>query len=439
MTSDPSFQKVIAIVQKRLPLEYPLSDAQVVGLQAAWDKKGYKSVASHRRTAGHLSNVMAPIYSMLSESFGFSVRKNNFRAVIEQSILGRVFQEEDSDFELSSDEKSDMNPVFGNAPSNELFVGRSSDKKSILEAMSSKQLIVIFGAGGMGKTALVSDLFQKVSKTKNFQKYVWYSSVCDDLERDLFEVCKIIGNPIASTSIEGFFDFIQLNKTLVVLDGVDFWFKNQHEKVSIFVKKLAVVPHPSLILITCCDFLQLITSLQKQGHPVINYKLQGLNVEDSKILFVNNGIGDLGIGQVLESTRGVPLMILETSETIKLLNGNIDQYVKNKTLFVTNAAKERLNKIFTDKDSKIDDRERCILFFFVNKVNENTLEIDKFLEKIQNLTDYSFPDILEAIEILESYSLLSTDKLMNVVRLIKHDEVRGYVAQDPLGLFKFKK
>jgi hypothetical protein len=438
MISDPTFQKVILIVQKRLPSDYQLSEAQIVGLQAAWEKKGYKSVASHRRTAGHLSNVMAPIYSMLSDSFGYPVRKNNFRIVIEQSILDHVFLEGDSEAGKTSEGNSEINKIYGNAPRNSIFLGREDDKRNILEAISTKRLIAVYGPKGMGKTALISNVFQKVSKTKNFQKYVWYSSIHDDLEKDLYEVCKIVGNPSTATSIDDFFDFIQSNKTFVILDGVDSWITNQNE-VSVFIKKLAVVPHPSMIMMTYCNFVQLMANLQKQGHPVVNYKLQGLNTEDSRKLFISCGIGDQEIDKVIESTRGVPSMILESSETIELLNGDIDQYVKNKTLFVTIASKERLDKVFTDSNSKIGDREKYILFFFVNKIDENCLATNEFIEKIESLTDYESPDIVEAIEILEGHSLLSLDKSQNIVKLIKHDEVRGYVAQDPLGLFKFNK
>jgi hypothetical protein len=426
-TTDPELATVIRLVQQRLPADFQLSKPQLLGIQAAWEGKGYKYFAGDRCTAGHISNLMMPIFAQLSESFGTEVRKSNFRRLIETSILGKVFFEEDPN----------KPPIIGSPPKNETFIGRNLEKNIIDEKLFDNKLILITGPGGIGKTSLAANVFQKLSKTNNYEKYIWHPVYPGSVDENLFELLKILGVSKTLSAINGFLDYISQHKIFIVIDGADFWSSKYLNDVNHLVKRIIDHHHQSLVFITCSQSILLAKNLQDQEYPIFNCKLEGLLQEDSRELFRVQGIFDKKIDRIIDSSRGIPATILDACKKIKLLSGDIDQYLRNKTIFITNSAKERLNNLFINESSGIHERERFILFYLVYKISENAIAINNFTQELEVNSRYTLPEIIESIEVLERNSLVSIDKSSKSIKLIKHDEVRGYLVQDPLSLFGF--
>jgi hypothetical protein len=426
-TTDPELATVIRLVQKRLPADFQLSKPQKLGIQAAWEGKGYKHFAVDRCTAGHISNVMMPIFAKLSESFGVEVRKSNFRRLIEESILGKVFLEEDPN----------KSPIFGSPPKIESFVGRHLEKGVIEENLSDSKMILINGPEGIGKTSLAAEVFHRVSKTNHYEKYIWFPVNLDSVEENLYELLKYLGVSNTLSAVNDFLDYITQNKVFIVFDGADFWLPNYVDEVNYLIKRVIDRHHHSLILITNIQTILLARNLQEQEYPILNLKLDGLLIEDARELFRIQGIVDRRINKIIDACRGNPLTILDACKKIRFLSGDIDKYIKNKTLFITNAAKESLNKLFTNQSSGIQERERHILYYFVYRFSEQSININDFTQSLEADTSYSLPEIIESIETLERNSLLTIDQSSKNIRLIKHDEVRGYVIHDPLSLFRF--
>jgi hypothetical protein len=426
-TTDTELATVIRLVQQRLPADFQLSKPQLLGIQAAWEGKGYKDFAGDRCTAGHISNVMMPIFANLSESFGVEVRKSNFRRVIEESILGKVFFEEDPN----------KPPIIGSPPKSETFVGRNLEKNVIQERLLDCKLIVINGYAGIGKTSFAADIFGKVSKTGNYEKYIWFPVHQASVDENLYEILKTLGISKTLSVVNDFLDYISHNKVFVVIDGVDFWLSKYSNEVNNLIKRIIDRHHKSSIFITSSQIILLAKNLQEQEYPVFNFKLEGLLIEDARELFRKQGIVNQKIDKIIDSSRGNPSTILDACKKIRLMSGDIDQYLRNKTLFLTNSAKERLNKLFTNESSEIQEKERYILFCLVYKFSEKTINISDFTQYLELNSKYRLPEIIESIEILERNSLISVDQSSKSIKLIKHDEVRGYVVHDPLSLFGF--
>lgn len=426
MTND-SWYKALGIVKERLPREFELSDAQLLGLQAAWEQKGYKEVARKGRTERYLANVMVPVYGKLSEIFHRDVAKHNFRETIEEIILGGILLEP----------APNSPPVVGKPPRTELYVERDDDIE-IGKIYSDKNIIVINGYKGVGKTSYASNFFRKISQTNSFHKYVWFAVQNLSFEENLLEINELLEFRKGLSQQNDFLNYITLNKILIVIDGLDSLLLNYGFEINNLIKRINDLQHSSLVILTSRTAIESSKLLQRQGYPIFNIKLNGLPFEASKQLFSLHGIEGKRIGELIDSNRGIPSLILDAVEKIKLLNGDIEQYLEDKTLYATNSEKERLNEIFSNNSGEIKLRERYVLYSLITS-SEKAVNINNFINQVSKDSEYTRPEVLESIEILDENSLISIDRSINSVKLLKHDEVRGYIALDPLKLFQFGK
>jgi hypothetical protein len=426
MTED-LWLKVLEIVKSRLPKDYALTEPQMTGLQAAWEKKKYKDFYRKGFSDGYLSNVLIPVYALLSQSIGVVVRKNNFKEVIENLILDKGF----------FDEAPDSQVVVGVPPKIGNFLGREQEQE-ILEAVYSQQkVIIINGYEGIGKTALASAFFQKISKTKKFQKYIWYRASELSKEDYIFQINKLLNPKREILSFSDFHSYILENKVFIVIDGLDLWISNYLDETIALIKKVVELPNDSLIILTFCESLNWFMHLEDQGYPVKNIKLDGLNREDTKLFFKLRGIEDKRIDEIYDSIRGNPIAILDACKQIKFMNGEVAQYIKYKTLFLTKIAKERLDKVFNTESSKVKLRERHILFILMQGSGGQPINKSSALDLVDEKTDYNLPEIIESMKILIDNALISID-MTNPLNLVTHDEVKGYIAQNLLNLFHFE-
>lgn len=425
--TDESWVKVLEIVKSRLPKDYQLSGVQLTGLQAAWERKGYREFARRGFSEGYLSNSLIPVYALLSESFGETVRKNNFREIIENSILGKVFFEE----------VPNSPAVFGTPPKIDSFVGRDKEKEFLEYTYSEQKVIFINGCEGIGKTALTSDFFQKISKTNNFLKYIWYAPSETSIEDNIVQINKLLDSKKSLLSLSDFHEYISANKIFIVIDGIDLWLSNYLDETTTLIKRTVDLHHNSLIIFTLRNTLDWFKYLQQQGYPIKSIKLEGLTIDATRQLFKLQGIEDKRIDQIFDSNRGNPFAILDACKKIQFMNGDLDQYIRFKTLFLTRSSRERLDKIFTIETSKVKLRERHILFLLMQASSGTSVNKGAAIDLVEGNTNYDLPEIIESLEILLENSLISIDKT-NPLSLLKHDEVRGYIAQDPLKLFHFE-
>lgn len=423
-SNEPELAMAIKLVQKQLPADYQLSEPQRAGIKAAWEGKGYKHYAAERCTPGHIGNVMMPVFAMLSESLGMDVRKSNFRRVIEELMLGRILFEEDPN----------KPPIIGSPPKGESFLGRNYEKNIIYENLDDKKIILLEGPGGIGKTSLAAHVFKELSKTKYYEKYIWFAVHQNSVDENLVELLKGIGISKTASPIDSFLDYVAQHKVFIVMDGLDILLSNYLKEANNLIKRIIDRHHHSLVIITCSQSIDIAKNLQKQEFPILNYKLEGLLKEDVRELFYKQGIFDKEVEDIIDSSRGVPSIILDACQKIKLFGGDVNQYIKNKTKFITNSAKDRLNELFINKTYGIQERERYILFYLVYKFYNKTIAISNLIRKIETTARYTSPEVIESLEILERNSLIAIEGSS----VIKYDEVNGYVVQDPILLFEFR-
>ena len=425
--TDESWIKALSVVREYLPEDYELSATQLVALQAAWEGKGYKEYAKKGCSVGYMSNVMMDVYTFLSERTGKEIRKNNFRQRIQDLILNKVFLSESS-----------LSPqVQGTSPKISGYIERDVDHQLVAQYQNQK-IIIINGCEGIGKTAFTSEFFDKLAKTNNYQKYIWYSLVKETFEHNILQINKLI-NPIKPLpSIDNLLDYISAHKSLIVIDGIDHWISNYLDETTNLVKRIITYQHKSLFVLNFRNSIEWFKSLQQQGYPVVSIKLEGLSLDGSRELFHSQGVTDKAVDHLYSSIRGVPQNIIEACKKINFMNNDIHQYIKYKTIFLTNSSRNRLDNIFGHELSKINVKDKYILYLLMKSSEDYSIDFEDFMSLVKSKSQYTIPDILETLELLEDYSLVTIDRSKKLPRIVKHDEVRGYIVQDPLKLFQFE-
>ncbi|MEE3718036.1 NB-ARC domain-containing protein [Tumidithrix elongata RA019] len=139
-----------------------LSPLQSAILKQAWHGQKYGTIAeSYGYTEGHVKDVGAQLWQLLSELLGEKVTKNNFPNVLDRllpNFLPIVDLHQDSDREVSHGTKL-KGEVLG---SDRDFVGRASAIAYLqtLEKQGAK-IVLIQAQGGVGKTTLARRYLQQ--------------------------------------------------------------------------------------------------------------------------------------------------------------------------------------------------------------------------------------------------------------------------------------
>jgi hypothetical protein len=239
------------------------------------------------------------------------------------------------------------------------------------------------------------------------------------------------------SATKGLIDYLRFSKSLIVIDGVDSWLKNNSKIANDFIKNIVETNHCSCLLLTVTEGFDYGKTLEDQGRLIYNYRLKGLSLTDSRILFREKGIkGTINdIDEIIESFRGVPQLLLYACETIDYMGGDVESFKKNKTLFSADAAKENLKQFLSDSKSQLSDREKMVLFCLYEKNISGYTEFKEILEDQRLNSIYNSPQILAAIKELEKKFLISTDSI-STPRILIHSEVRGYISENSKTVFK---
>lgn len=140
-------------------------------VQQVWQGRRYLEIAdSYGCTEGHAKDVGAQLWRQLSELCGEKVTKRNLRAAIERR-LGRARGMKQRLLGLSSPGRAGQNGMAIAAPSQGLslspvspirFVGRDEALVQLTQQLrATPGLLVIQGEGGLGKTTLARQFFQR--------------------------------------------------------------------------------------------------------------------------------------------------------------------------------------------------------------------------------------------------------------------------------------
>ena len=418
-----SFKEFLTEIKIRLPHGTDLSPPQEAVLYSVWANLTYEELTTtYDYDDEYLRCVASQLWLILSPIFKQKVSKTNLLTLLEKDAL-----KEDSS---PSEQK-----LYGVPVRTDHFIGRIKELKFLSESVKAQRCIIVSGAKGVGKTSLVSKIFNDLANQDAFEQQVWTFTELQDLEKDAEQIFSLIRKNRTVSATEGLVNLFRFSKSLIIIDGVDSWLKDDSETAKQFINKVVESNHQSCLLLTVSEPLEFGTILEKQGRLILNYQLEGLSQEDSKALFKKNGIRG-PVDKIIESYRGIPSLLLYACETINYMGGDVNSFVENKTLFSTDASKQRFNQLFLKEDFANLDRVKSVLYFIYKNAKESQILLSDFFNKAGAELGQTKPTLLSVIKELEKKSLISVNRSLEHPLILLHAETRGYIAEDPMSIFK---
>jgi hypothetical protein len=251
------------------------------------------------------------------------------------------------------------------APDVSDFYGREQELSDLQKwiVTESCRVVGVLGINGIGKSALVRELVEKV---KNDFDYVIWKSL--EYSPSLAEILTDVELSFSSSSSETAIDrrttnlisFLTDNRCLLIFDqwegvmakgeSLDNEQKYQYER---FLKRIGESEHQSCLVFTSIQKPGVIDVL---GHRrnIQQLSLCGLEYQDAKTLLTELGLVNPGIEQLIEIYKGHPLALILASEPIKNIhNRQIYEFLEG-TIFIPNVMSGLLDKLFSSYLSNLE-------------------------------------------------------------------------------------
>ena len=138
-----------------------LSDLQSCIIQQSWQGRTYGQVAALAGySEGHIKDVASQLWRSLSEALGERITKGNLRSRLINRVKSKVKRTLKSAIPASCYPSSKpVEPILQPA-----FLGRAQALRSLQTLFQSHRIVVVQGAGGMGKTTLAQQYCQRFDR-----------------------------------------------------------------------------------------------------------------------------------------------------------------------------------------------------------------------------------------------------------------------------------
>ena len=138
-----------------------LSDLQSCIIQQSWQGRTYGQVASLAGySEGHIKDVASQLWRSLSEALGERITKGNLRSRLINRVKSKVKRTLKS--ALPASHHPSIGPIVSEiAVPQSAFLGRAQALRSLHVLFQSHRIVVVQGAGGIGKTTLAQQYCQR--------------------------------------------------------------------------------------------------------------------------------------------------------------------------------------------------------------------------------------------------------------------------------------
>ncbi|MGB7271977.1 MAG: NB-ARC domain-containing protein [Geitlerinemataceae cyanobacterium] len=303
-----------------------LNDVQSAIVQGTWQGQTYDDIAkSHNRSPEYLKqDVGFKLWRLLTQALGKTVRKKNFRTVMEllsdeeKAIWmapggNKLDADLNADVVLSIDAIPPSNPSpspcirdLAEAPDVSMFYGREEELTQLDRWIVGEgcRMVALLGMGGVGKTSLAAKLARRVGD--RFDCIVWRSlrqaPLLTELLDDLIDVFS--GNESSNLAeeldaqISQFLEYFRASRCLLVLDNFESLlqrgtrvgsYRSGYENYGDFLRQLGETRHQSCSILTSREKPKEIVFLEGGMLPVRSQVVRGLPERDARELLKAKG------------------------------------------------------------------------------------------------------------------------------------------------------
>jgi WD40 repeat protein len=280
---------------------------------------------------------------------------------------------------------------WGDSPENFLFFGRAKHLTTLKRWLVDEQCrsISILGMGGIGKTALAKQISSAVQE--EFDYVIWRSlREAPPIEKILSDIIRFLSNnqeinlsDDLSETIDLLIErYLKRSRSLIILDNAESimergnlagQYKKKHVDYRLFFNAIGVQDHSSCLLLTSREKPQNIKLLSNTCSSVQLLELEGLNIEESRSLFINAGVD--GSREELEAIfrfyGGNPLFLdLAARHITEFFQGDIfsfhreAQFILGQPLYDIEDEREDIRKMLDWYFGRFSPEQKEIVYWF---------------------------------------------------------------------------
>ena len=424
-----------------------LNDVQKAVVEGTWQRQTYDDIAQKCHvTEGHVGDVGAELWQLLSEALGEDIKKTNFRSTFERLNIESSqnicigtnhnfnFSSQTINYPNKQTQETNINTKSNNhdltlAPQIINFHNRETELQTLFYWILNQNthLISILGLSGIGKTTLFKrfiDLHQQ-----KFDAIVWRSlkfpQSLDLLLDDLLKHHKLDSLPTINDKLKQLFDILTNKKCLIILDDIqNIFIPNQfagkyqpeYQDYQTLFKMITETQHQSSVILISQEQCPEMECLDEELYPIKSLELSGL---DNPEILKNTGLKNEDSWLKLIKLYEGNLLYLKSISI--LINKNYDDQVADflaeNTLHITNQMQSHFYETF----HHLSPQEQQIV-----------LELSKFenpisreeLRQSLNLSSVDFNNGLQSLQQRYLVTKIKEDKILFKLSPVFQEYVR---------------
>ncbi|NEQ95698.1 MAG: NACHT domain-containing protein [Cyanothece sp. SIO2G6] len=376
-----------------------LSTLQQLILLAGLEGKKYGEIEGY--SAQHIKNEAATLWRSLSKVLDEKVTKSNVFSVLERH-----------------QRNAELNGTYWtDAPEVPVFWGRTKELATLHQWIVTDRcrLVLVLGIGGIGKTALATQVSEQVAETFDF--VIWrslrdapaFKPLLLDLVKILSSQREIKLPDTVGATISRLIHYLRASRCLLILDNVESLFqpgaptgqyRDGYEVYSALFESIGESRHKSCMLLTSRE--KPLEVVQQEGiqKPVRSLTLSGLEPHIGQNFFIEEGLSDTesNLKNIAKKYGGNPLALKIVATTIQtLFNGKVSHFFQQETIVFDN-----IYDLLEEQFVRLSSQEKSVMYWLA--INRETTPISEFKQDIFTLI--STQQVLEIIHALNRRSLI---------------------------------
>ena len=421
-----------------------LDNLQEVILRGTLQGQKYSKIADESHCSeGHIKDIAAELWKLLSEVLGEEVNKSNFRVTFERlkfSNLWNFNKDIVQIGEINFCGDSSHSPKVPNSPIDEQTLNKGKAKPKVREYLAempksgifydrtselttlkqwilheNTRLLAILGIVGIGKTALAVHLVEQIKHEFDF--IIWRSLATSPplsiLQTNIIQFFCRGGAPVPAPNADGvvvpengattgglpLLNYLQKYRCLLILDDVQMInssgqlagnYQPGYEDYGTLFRQVGELSHNSCLILIGSEKPREIAALEGKNQPIRSLQLNGLGAVAGEIVREKGLTEDAKLSELIELYRGNPLWLKIVATMIQdLFNGSLSEFLSEETLFLGD-----LESLLHQPFNRLSDSEKQVMSWLasatapvsLSKVPENLqLSRSHFLKVMQSL------------------------------------------------------
>jgi len=386
-----------------------LNSAEITVFSGTWDRLSYVEMAdqSHYSVDTLRATIGYSLWRLLEKVLEVPISKKNLQLQILQ------LQQKRLSGETIGNVASTRQPLMiGQHPYTSVFYGREKEKKLLTDAITQKQIILLVGHPGVGKSSLASE----AALASEFAYVLWesihYAPSLSSLVRNLLNHFNHKTSDLLEENISNLINFLKSHKCLVILDAAESLLRQDGRSLNPYAegyadygkfwRRLSESSLKSCVVLTSQRPFNDLVRLSNGNKSVQVIKLEGLPINDAKKILDDHRLRGNQYEKLIQTYRGNPLILLLVSSTIRdFFGGDIDKFLSHNTVLMSDVIKEILDQQFRSLSSL----DKKVLRTLSN--SSEAIDFSTLLGLMKQAdTSVTVSDIVQSVESLDERSLI---------------------------------